>query len=259
MRFLRTWVVVLPWLVGCSFDFAPFNGGAGGAAASSSNGSGSVTTTSTGKATGSSTSSAGPGATTGTGTSSSSTSTGGPSVLTECGGLADTFATFDTNTWSSHASVFEAANHLHTKIDTGNGYAEAFLKAKAQYDECYASVAVVDYPSSTIAYLGVEDQNGMFEEVAYDKSKNELQAPQLAGFDPGFEPDGLGIAFHAGSVHFLYHHGGAWTDAQSIPRDAWMNDGANDTIAIGVGPGANNLEGAFDDFNVHPITVADLK
>ncbi len=180
-------------------------------------------------------------------------------MLTECGGLEDTFSSFDQDTWSAHATVFEDGGHLHTKIDTGNGYAEAFLKASAQYDECYASISVADYPSGTIAYLGVQDQNGMSEEVAYDKSKNELQTPQLAGFNPGFVPDGLGVAFHAGRVHFFYRHADVWFDAQSILRDAWMNDGANDTIAIGVGAGANNQEGSFDDFNVHPITLADLK
>ena len=73
-------------------------------------------------------------------------------------------------------------------------------------------------------------------------------------------PTYFGMAFHGSSVHFFYKDAvnpAAWTLFATVPRQAWMDAPASTTLSFGV-VAMSSDSAFFDDFNVVPITLANL-
>lgn len=181
------------------------------------------------------------------------------SDLGPCGGLTDTFDSFDGSKWTKVGTVDEQMKMLHETFSDGTPFTEARTKAGAHFEECYATIKVVTYPPETTVYLAVEEQKmgGGSQEIAYDAKGSDVFTPNFND-QLSADPRYLGIAFHAGQIYFLHNTNGAWTVVSSNARPAFLDDGPNDVIAIGLEKGSDGDEAFFDDYDVVPIHVADL-
>lgn len=125
-------------------------------------------------------------------------------------------------------------------------------------DDCYASIVLVDVGSAGKSYLNLWENSSNNVGINYDAFWKTMNTPQIGPVAVAQDrPEALGIAIHAGTVYFLYIPHGAMTWSHGSKQTvSWI--GAND-ISIGFGVAGNASQWAkFDDFNVRPITGADL-
>jgi hypothetical protein len=201
--------------------------------------------------------------TTGSVTASSSVSgTGGGAVtLTPCGIPPDHFNNFPTGWNQQDATIFKYGMgnmNVGVEAQVQNQWAGAWIDPMA-FDDCYASIMLVDTSGAGKAYLNlyqVTTQNSV--QIDYDSFWKTVNTPNALPVAAAQDrPVALGFAIHAGSVYFFFIKHGATTWSQGSKNSVpWI--GAND-IALGFGDQANSSQWAkFDDFNVIPITGAEL-
>lgn len=261
-------------VAGCSYDFGSF--GQGGAASVGATGS----PTSTAVSGVGATSSGGPSSTAGSGggatstgaggatsasasaTASSSAGAGGGGALAPCGLASDTFSSLDLTKWVEDLSIASDGNTITATVL--NGGAGLRLLSGATYDECYTSILVLGTPS---------DQNGLVELGITDLGAGNLVTQFYDQHSPNpvviAKPVGttevastavthLGVAFHAGTTHFLYADGTGWHDFAQAPRASFQDDILPDYVFFKV-VAMDGKTAIFDDFNVRAIGVADLQ
>jgi hypothetical protein len=183
-------------------------------------------------------------------------------VLTQCGIPSEHFDNYPTGWNQQDTTTFKYGmgnnnTGVVATIPSGGQFAGAWLDPMS-LDDCYATIVLVDVGGSGKSYLNLWENSSNNVGINYDAFWKTVNTPQTLPVAAAQDrPEALGIVIHAGTVYFLYvpHGGTAWSHG-SKQTVSWI--GAND-ISVGFGVAGNSSQWAkFDDFNVRPISGADL-